>query len=481
MIASSSPNTKAASVPQANPSLLPSGSIYDYKFTAGPYAGMTYQEVVKYLQNYNQSVNQATNGKPSKPLTGSSQGDQALGLVGGIGTAAAAKYGLAQLGASTAGAAGAGTGAAATGAGTAAATGGSAALGSSAGAAGSYQLAGTLGTAGAAELGASGAAAGAGAGASAGAGAGAGAASGGAAAGSSTLGTMGAVAWPLAIAATAYMSGDQYENARKASGGASSQADWYNFTHPGGSPKITEHLSRELSKIPGSPSWIANALFGASTQKQEAGARKVNRRYLQNAGLMGPDSRSIYTTQADGGGFDIRDYKAQTGNDAYNINFDGTEDADKIGFADALTAALMGTKSRKGSDVKDGKTRSDMTGELYNSWMANGQGDANARFSGDKLGGRDAIYNSVLQRWDKDKTFTADKRDAALAAIDKQYGIANPTGARWDASLQGKNLDRNVKELAEADKKKAEAKAKAEANKKEDPKKPREYSNPRFK
>lgn len=465
MIASSAPKTKTASMPQANPSILPSGSIYDYKFSSGPYAGMTYQEVVKYLQGYYQSVNEATNGKPSKPLTGSAQGDQALGLVGGIGTAAAAKYGIAQLGTTAA----TGAGAAATGTGAATAAGGAAA------GAGSYSLSGALGSSafgGAATTGGT-----AGAGAVGGVG-GTTAAGGTAGVGSSTLGTMGAVAWPLAIAATAYMSANQYENARKQSGGASSQADWYNFTHPGGSPKITEHLSRQLSKIPGSPSWIANALFGASKQKQEAGARKVNRRVLQDIGLMNPDSRSIYNLP-DGSQFDIRDYKSRTGNDAYNIDFNNPVNADGIGFLNAITGAAVGDKSRKGSDVSNGKTKSDLTGELYNAANSNGQLDQNIRAMGDKVGGRNVIYQGVLDRW-KAGDINADMRDNYLAAIDKEYNIANPTGARWDANLQGKDLDRNVKELAEADKKKAEAKAKDEP-KKEDSKKPRQYSNPRFK
>lgn len=353
------------------------------------------------------------------------------------------------------------------------ALGGTAAAGSggAAAGAGSYSLSGALGSSAFGGAATTGGTAGAGAVGGVGGTTGVGGTAG---VGGSTLGTMGAVAWPLAIAATAYMSANQYENARKQSGGASSQADWYNFTHPGGSPKITEHLSRQLSKIPGSPSWIANALFGASKQKQEAGARKVNRRALQNIGLMNPDSRSRYNL-ADGTQFDIRDYKASTGNDAYNIDFNNPVNADGIGFLNAITGAAVGDKSRKGSDVSNGKTKSDLTGELYNAANSNGQLDQNIRAMGDKVGGRNVIYQAVLDRW-KGGDINADMRDNYLAAIDKQYGIANPNNNRWDANLTGKEADRNQREKANAEKKRQEAAAK-------NPKPVTQsiYSNPRFK
>lgn len=438
MIATSSPKAATSKTPYANPSILPSGSIDDYRISSGPYAGMTYKEMLNYMRGYSQSVDQATNGKPSKPLTGSTQGDQALGLLGGVGTAAAIKYGIGQLGATAATSAAAGS---------AGAAGASSAVGAGLAPAVPTMVAGST-------------AAGAGA---------AGTAAGTAGSTGSMAGTASSVAWPLAIAAATYMAGKNYEDRKSESGGALSNQDVGTMIHMFGVPKPFRKFQAWVDDQWWSPAGMTSKLLGAGKNKQEQGARKVNRTRFQDAGLMGKDSRSTYNTLADGSGFNISDYKTRTGSDAYNINFDGTEDADRIGFADALTAALMGTKTRKGSAVKDGKTRSDLSGELYNSWMSNGQGAANARFSGDKLGGRDAIYQGVLDQW-RNERLTADQRDSALAAIDKEYGIANPTNTRWDASLTGKDAERNQKEFEKAAQKAVE----------EDKKKKPEAVNPRL-
>ena len=177
-------------------------------------------------------------------------------------------------------------------------------------------------------------------------------------------------------------------------------------------------------------------LFG-SKREGERKSRKEGRRMLQNAGLMGPDSRSIYSL-ADGSGYDIRTRPDRA---AYNVDFNEEGAGERVGLLNALTNAIVGGK-------KD-KPRSDLTGELYNSYMSNGKFDENARSAFDKAGGRDAIYNAVAQRWNKEE-LNADQRDANFAAIDKLYGIANPTGSRWDAQLTGKDAERNQKELAKA-------------------------------
>lgn len=207
-----------------------------------------------------------------------------------------------------------------------------------------------------------------------------------------------------------------------------------------------------LDKVPGSPTWIANTLFGSGRAAQERGMRKVGRRSLQEAGLMNEDSRSRYN-RADGSQFDISQYKADTGKDAYNINFDGTENADDISFLNAISSAILGDKKRQGSDVKDGKTSSDLTGELYNTAYSGGDANQNVRFMGDKVGGRDAIYNGVAEQF-KAGRIDANKRDALFAAIDKEYGIANPTGARWEdqAGLDEKQRRRNDEQLAQGSK-----------------------------
>ena len=256
------------------------------------------------------------------------------------------------------------------------------------------------------------------------------------------------VAWPIAIALSMYKAGANYEDARKASGGTLSKEDWNQVTHMWGIPKPLRGLQDTLNKIPGSPTWIMDTLFGAGKNAQERGARKVSRRPLQELGLMSPDSRSTYTL-ADGSGFNIADYKAQTGQDAYNIDFnDPNVDNDRVSFLNAITSGVLGDRTRKGSAVNWGKTSSDLTGELYNAAKSDGNFDQNVRSMGDRLGGRNAIYEAVAQRW-RNNDIDADKRDALFAAIDKEYGVVNTTGGKWEdtAGLSAKDKGRNDRQL----------------------------------
>jgi hypothetical protein len=272
-------------------------------------------------------------------------------------------------------------------------------------------------------------------------------------AGAGMMPGMGAVAWPLAIVASAVMAGKNYHDRSKESGNAMSMEDMSTLTHMWGVPKPLRGIQSKLDKIPGSPTWIANQLFGASRQRQEKGARKVSRSgAFRDAGLIGAEDGAGYGL-ADGSEFSISDYKTNTGKDAYNINFDGSENADGISFLNAISSGILGEKSRKGSDVKDSKTSSDLTGELYNAAMSNGDFAGNIRHMGDKVGGRDAIYSAVGEQW-RNNQIDAAKRDAYFAAIDKQYGIANPTGGRWEdgANLTAGNLKRNKEQLAKANK-----------------------------
>ena len=190
--------------------------------------------------------------------------------------------------------------------------------------------------------------------------------------------------------------------------------------------------------------------FG-SKRKIDRDLRKAGRKSLKDSGIVDQDSSELYNL-ASGNQFNIRDFKNQTGGDAYNINWDDpTLDRDKVAFLDAISTARMGNKG------KVGKASSDITGELFNAAKSDGNFADNVKFYGDRAGGRDALYGAIAERWEKDKSISADKRDAMFAAIDKEYGILNPTNSRWDAKLTGKDLERNQKEMAEAAKKKPEA------------------------
>jgi len=492
MIASTAPASGTASTGIKNPtgSQLPplaflqgGGQLSDYRFSGltgsqAQFNGMTLNEVKQVLGNYNQQIQGQFGPKKPDTVTGGSSSDQALGYIGGLGATAGTAY-LANGG--TIAGYGLGTGAAATGAAgaTGATAAGGAALGATgaaaggAGAVGSTSLTGALGSS---AFGASAGGVGAGT-AAAGTGAAGGTAAGTGA--SATLGSVGAVAWPLAIAASTAMAGKNYHDRAKESGNALSMEDTSTLTHMWGVPKPLRGIQSSLDKIPGSPTWITNQLFGASRQRQEKGARKVSRSgAFRDAGLIGQEDGAGYGL-ADGSEFSISDYKKNMGKDAYNIDFDGTENAHGVSFANALASALLGEKSRKGSDVKDGKTSSDLTGELYNAANSNGNFEANLRAMGDKLGGRNAIYEGVANQFRADR-IDANKRDALFAAIDKEYGIKNETNARWEdaANLSDKDKQRNSTQLAQnqSSQPQASAQVPAQATTKPLPQKPQTLS-----
>jgi hypothetical protein len=140
-------------------------------------------------------------------------------------------------------------------------------------------------------------------------------------------------------------------------------------------------------------------------------ARKGGRGTLQDLEFMGPDSKSIYKNDL-GLNFDIRDYKKNTGKDAYNIDFrEGDSDqATKVGAVNAVAAAIAG---------KNGKLRSDLAGELYNANSSSGDFWENLRSSTDKAGGIDVWANQIQgNKGIKD----ADKA-AFLSGLDSIYNV----------------------------------------------------------
>lgn len=178
-----------------------------------------------------------------------------------------------------------------------------------------------------------------------------------------------------------------------------------------------------------------------SRQSMERKARKEGRRTLQDMQLLNPDSRSTYSL-ADGTGINIQDYKKNTGKDFYNIDSSNLQnDADRVALANSIVNAGIGGNS---------KLRSDLAGEVYNAWNSNGKFDENARAKFDALGGRNAIYEAIAQKWKDSKgKMSANERDSSFAALDKFYGIANPNNQRWEdgAGLSQKEMERNRKEL----------------------------------
>lgn len=421
MIASTAPRSnntaiKAPTISSAPPLqfLQGGGQISDYRFTSGPYAGMTVSEVRNLVSNFSGQVQNNFGPKQPKPITGSNSTDQAAGLIAGIGAPIAATAGYNYL-------AGAGTAAASTGASAGAGTAGASTLGnlslSQALGLGGSGTATTAGTAGATTAGAGTAGAGTAATGATGAGIGA-----------SLLPAAGIAAG----AATGYLQGKGvYDAARGEDLDLASQA--------------------ALALPTFGTSFLYNPVknFFGSKKKGERIARKQGRLGLQNAGLMNADSRSRYNL-ASGNQFDISEFKKNTGKDAYNVDWSGenANRGDQVGLTNALANALIGSK---------GGVASAMSGELYNAYNSDGNFDANVKAAYDKVGGRNAVYQAVAEKWKKAKesgkdTYTAAQRDADFASIDRLYGIKNTSNARWEDSqnLSEKDKNRNAQELANA-------------------------------
>lgn len=376
----------ATSTPRSyyDPRVNPTPNLSTYVIQSGPFTGMTVQQAMDYKRQMDQQTQQVFGPKKPSTITGSSEGDSALGLLGGVGGAAAIKYGLGQLGSS----------AASTAAGTAA----SSAAAPVASSLGGTSLSGTLGSA-----------------ASGGVDLSAGALGGGEALGG---GLMSSALPFLGYGAGAVVGGLQGKGVYDAVQG-----------------KDLSLASQAALALPTfGASFLYNPikkLFGSS-KAPERQDRKQARGVVQGAGLMGPDSRSIYSL-ADGSGYDIRTAPDRK---AYNIDFNQEGIGDQVGRVNALTYALLG----------GGKKQRDITGEMTNAYRSNGQFDQNYRAAADKLGGRNAVYESIANAW-KQVKISAQERDAGFAAIDKEYGIANPNNLRWDAGLSGKDLERNQQEL----------------------------------
>ena len=436
MIASTAPATskevKQPTVSNAPPLayLQGGGQLSGYTFSSGPYAGMTVGQVQQMMQGYSQQTQQQFGPKKPDTVTGSSSTDQALGYVGGLGATAGAAYlangGLAssapvvaQTGGQVAGQVGGQV--ASQGIGQALSTGGQVAAQGGSQGVGTAINGGTMLADGTVQ------------------------------GGSSVLGQYAGQALPyLGLAANAYQIGNEgYEGYQRGEGKQFGDAIQQEASH-----QVSPALAATAAINPYMWFWGAQAALGGagagslfgSSKAPERMARKEARRSMQNAGLMNEDSRSRYNL-ADGSQYDIREAPDKK---AYNVNWDG-EDArrgEDVGITNALANALIGGGN---------KVSRDSSGELFNAWRSNGQFDANAKASFDKVGGRNAVYEAVANRWKEakdrgDDTYTADQRDADFASIDRLYGIKNETGARWEDSqnLSDKDKQRNSEQLAKA-------------------------------
>lgn len=444
MIASTAP--ASAGVKQPSGAQLPplsflqgGGQLNDYRFSGltgsqAQFNGMTLAEVRQLLGNYSNQINQQFGPKKPSTVTGASSTDQALGYAGGIGAAVGGAY-LADsvLGA---GGAGAGTASVGTGAGVAGGTTGAGTSGSGGILSGIWGSGGGSGTAGATGSAGVGTATNGGtmladgsiAGGVGPLGSALGLQPGTTLLGSTTLGAMGPALGVAAGAGVGALQGQGLYNAVRGRD--------MNFGQEAALALPTMGASFLVDP--------ARKLFG-SKREGERLARRAGRERFQDVGLMNTDSKSRYNL-ADGSQYDI---STDPRGRAYEVDLDSLNDpinAERVGYTNALANALIG-----GKNPKDNRLRVQMGGELFNSYNSNNQFDANIRSAYDRVGGRNAVYEQVAERWKKGQ-LSADERDANFAAIDKLYGIKNESGAKWEdsANLSDKDKQRNAQEISAA-------------------------------
>lgn len=157
---------------------------------------------------------------------------------------------------------------------------------------------------------------------------------------------------------------------------------------------------------------------------------------------QGEDNSQI--SFSDGSIYDIRDGR-RPGNTRKSIDIDqGLLKGDKqrneaLGAINAWTTAVLGPQNQ-------GRQ---LAGELYNAVTHDGKNyDQRVNDIFQQGPGWGDLKHSVALRW-QDGEISANERDAAFAAIDKQFGVKNESGARWEdqAGLSEADKNRNTKEL----------------------------------
>lgn len=185
--------------------------------------------------------------------------------------------------------------------------------------------------------------------------------------------------------------------------------------------------------------------FGSGKDKDQRGRDESRNWFRENTGIYGGETGSEGESLINiaNGTWDTRSHPDDA---SYNIDWTAP-DHDAIGQLDALTLALMGGGARN----QGGRDRvAEMTGEFYNA-ATRGGGDVGANlgtiWQNSGLGWGDA-KERIRQQWAAGQ-IDAGQRDASFAAIDKQFGVANPTGARWEdqAGLSEEERRRNDQEL----------------------------------
>lgn len=161
-------------------------------------------------------------------------------------------------------------------------------------------------------------------------------------------------------------------------------------------------------------------MFG-SKKAGERKARQAGRNNAEDAGLIEDGKYSL----ADGSGFDIAEFRKNTGKQAFDIDWaanDPERDV-KVGAVNSLAAALAG---------KDQKLRSDLAGELYNAYGSSGDFWNNIKTAADKKGGANA-WAGALQN---NKGLKDTDRAVFMSGLDSIYNVDSRN--KIQASVGGK-------------------------------------------
>lgn len=184
--------------------------------------------------------------------------------------------------------------------------------------------------------------------------------------------------------------------------------------------------------------------FGSGKSKEQKGRDSVRGDIRSQSNIYNKDQE--YMIDVGGGNaFDTR----ANGGKSYNIDWNQEGVGDVVGAIDPIVAAL--------SSGKDKGSKSGVVGELTNAVVKGGSNkqDAINQIYASTGKSHSDLYQAILARWQAGE-ISAGERDAYLAALDKQFGIANPNDNRWDqqANLSEEEKSRNARELQPKDNKK---------------------------
>lgn len=252
-----------------------------------------------------------------------------------------------------------------------------------------------------------------------------GGASQGAAAAPSAMGGLGPMAGVAALAALGANRGFKaYESSKHRGLG---DAFAHQLSDPGGIAGLT--LAAPITI----PAIIAGSLFGGKKHKDQYARDSVRQQMLQS-GIIGDD----YNLDLGNGtsfnvGQDGQHMLTNAGGEQrhpYDVDWNDPRSASAVGAADPLAYYFS-----QQAGQTDPNRQANFAGYLSNTILSGGDPEQNARALYQKAAAagidRNKIYEFVANQ-SREGKLDPNTRDAYFAAIDKAFGVKNPTNARYD-------------------------------------------------